>query len=179
MNEEVIRFNDHWTSFIASLKGKFLKTVGRNQPLELPMANFILRETVDMWFSEFDSCAMWLRKITKTNPKVGSDIEEIFTGKMKLSEVNTKNADSGYLGYVLPAAGSAVCLTTSLLFRASTLINCAAAVIPFFLLRPVANQVMDLRKNEACNELIVQYIAQLDVYKKQIELILTNSTEHK
>lgn len=177
MNADVSKFNEYWDDFVTSVKAELYK---KEQPISIAAANLALTDAADMWFSESEGCARWLRKFKSQSPEAGKDIEEILAHKITISAIKHKTAKSKSLEYGFPAIGAIVGAASYFLeYSESNVVRAAvsaiSAAVLFSLLHFGVKKYESIKQQSLNDKILEQYIMQLDSYKKRIISIILNS----
>ena len=99
-------------------------------------------------------------------------ISSVIFEEMKFEEVTPKKKLLPILSYILPVLGAGGGLLVALLLKANIWVTVISAAVPGILLLFSAFTMSKIAKQKELNDLISQYMQQLDKYSQKIKSII-------
>ena len=168
---DTVQFENHWSSFIALVKGKLMKAADK-QTLSAALANLILTEAAYSWKSEYDLNGKWLAGLKEKDPEKGERIDEILFVDMKFSEIKIGQPLPRWYNIVIPAAGACAGLAISSHMDAAKWVQWTSTLLPAALLYSAVNTYRKNQGDSTKDKVVADYIGQLDKFKLGILSLL-------
>lgn len=166
-------FENVWNSFIVKFKGKLLSQ-SNNGNLNYSEVNLVFKDMVLSWSIKTDMEGKWLADYAFSNPEKGELIKKILAEDMTIKKID-KPKTPEFLKYIVPFVGAAAGLCISSVCDAGIAVKAISTIAPAVVLYPSANTVLNTLKIRNNENLIEEYISQLDKYKQSIISIISSN----
>lgn len=167
-------FEKNWEKFTTQLQGQIM-TQAQKGVLVHSVLNLILADCVGFWDSKYSEGGRWLDRYETEYPKKADMIRDIFLNDMKFTDEGEKSSDLEALKYIVPVGTAIAGFAVSGFGKAGMLARAACTVVPAAVAYPIATNIVNIKSDDAKENLIQAYMKQLDKYKLSIESILQSS----
>ena len=161
-----------WEMFLTQLEGR-IRQRSHGKHLTAEQLNLALRDCALDWMSEETICGRWLMEYRITEPENAALLEQILLQDMQFYPKMERKGIPSATKVVIPALGSAAGFLLSHHTGANVLVQTVSTVAPAAVLAPIMYTLESMDKNTGWNTELTAYLAQLDLYKKDIMRILT------
>ena len=166
-----VKFQELWSDFISSFKGRLI-TESNKQELSIGLVKIILSDAVSTWSSEYTINGRWLYKLMQEDPERGELVKEILTKDISITEVKSESSNYDSLKYIIPVGFGAIGYGVARIAGIATFGTVCATLIPMAVVYPLTIISFSNKRKIVNEEMINAYIKQLEKYKESIISVL-------